>query len=121
LPILLEEGKDFLKCYQKEIKRRYEIAAAILSRAPGLSFLPPEGGFYITLQIKRPNVDEEIVALTLLEKEGLLIHPGYFYDLAPGALVTSFILKPTQVKHAFNKIVRHFQQDSPWGGEDKTS
>jgi len=109
LPTLLEEGKDFLKRYQKEIKHRYEIAASILSYTPGLSFVPPEGGFYVTLQIKNPKVNEERVALALLEKEGLLIHPGYFYDLPPGSLVTSFILKPALLKKSLAKIIDYCQ------------
>jgi aspartate/methionine/tyrosine aminotransferase len=109
LPTLLKEGTDFLKRYQEEIKRRYAIAVSILSSAPGLSFLPPEGGFYITLQIKNKKVNEEKVALMLLEKEGILIHPGYFYGLPPGSLVMSFILKPTLLKKSFEKIIRYCQ------------
>jgi aspartate/methionine/tyrosine aminotransferase len=107
LPTLLEEGKDFLNRYQAEIKRRYEIAVAILSSASHLSFCPSEGGFYITLQIKNQKVNEEKVALNLLEKEGILVHPGYFYGLPSGTLVMSFISKPALLKKSLQKIIHY--------------
>jgi aspartate/methionine/tyrosine aminotransferase len=109
LAALLEEGKIFMKHYQEEIKRRYEIAVSILSSAPGLSFLPSEGGFYMTLKIKNPKVSEEKVALNLLEKEGILAHPGYFYGLPPGHLVVSFILSPKPLQKSLEKIIRYCQ------------
>jgi hypothetical protein len=109
LPMLVEEGRDFQKRYQKEIKQRYKMAVSILSSVPNLSFCLPEGGFYITVQIKNPKVNEEKMALSLLEKEGILIHPGYFYGLPAGHLILSFISKPRLFKKYIEKIVHYCQ------------
>jgi aspartate/methionine/tyrosine aminotransferase len=107
LPTLLTQGADFLKDYQAQIKRRWETAVAILSRASGVSFVAPEGGFYITVKINDPRKNEEKIALTLLEKEGILIHPGYFYDLPPGHLVICFVSPPPALEKNLGKIVGH--------------
>jgi aspartate/methionine/tyrosine aminotransferase len=109
LPTLVEEGRYFQKYYQEEIKRRYEIASSILSSASDLSFCPSEGGFYITVKMKNPKRNEEQIALNLLEKEGILVHPGYFYGLSSGHLVMSFISKPALLKKHLEKIIRYCQ------------
>ena len=68
----------------------------------GLSFLPPpRGGFYITLRIQK---DEEQAASALLERDGILVHPGYFYDISPDHLVMTFIDEPEAVRGHFEKI-----------------
>ncbi len=109
LPTLFEAGKDFMKHYQDEIKRRCDLTVSILSCASELSFLAPEGGFYMTVKIKDPKVNEEKVALNLLMKEGILIHPGYFYGLPSGHFVLSFISKPALLKKHIEKIIQYCQ------------
>jgi aspartate/methionine/tyrosine aminotransferase len=48
-----------------------------------------EAGWYAVLRI---SVDEERLALTLLEEDGVLAHPGYFFDFqAEGYLVLSLL------------------------------
>ncbi|MEJ2636949.1 MAG: pyridoxal phosphate-dependent aminotransferase [Calditrichia bacterium] len=51
-------------------------------KAPGWHVLRREGGWYAVLQIPEHISDEEMT-INLLEKENVLIHPGYFYDF-PG-------------------------------------
>jgi aspartate/methionine/tyrosine aminotransferase len=67
----------------------------------GLSFIPPRGGFYITLRVDR---DEEQLASDLLERDRILVHPGYFYDIMPDHLVMTFIDEPQSVRDHFEKI-----------------
>lgn len=48
----------------------------------GAELVHSEGGWYGVLRIEG---DEEALALALLEREGVLVHPGYFYDFAGGS------------------------------------
>ncbi len=71
---------------QKQILSRIHINLSFLkteiSDAAGWNLLRREGGWYGVLQIPEHISDEEM-AINLLEKENVLIHPGYFYDF-PG-------------------------------------
>jgi aspartate/methionine/tyrosine aminotransferase len=60
----------------------------------------PSGGFYITIPVVG---SEEKIAAALLENSGILVHPGYFYDIDPNHLVMSFIHDP-------DSITKHFEQ-----------
>ena len=39
------------------------------------------------------EVDEETLCIDLLRESGILVHPGYFYDMAPAHLVLNFALQ----------------------------
>lgn len=59
--------------------------------APGFRLLAREGGWYAVLELAR-EVDEESLCVALLEKHGVLVHPGFFFDFArPGVLVVSLL------------------------------
>ncbi len=110
LPTLLDEGKSFMEQYYTQIRRLRTIATETLSKTTTLSFIPPEGGFYITLQMTDPRYNDEKVAVDLLQKEGILVHPGYFYDLPPRSLVLSFVLRAVRLKSSLTRIIQYFNQ-----------
>ncbi len=98
---VFSRGNDFLAHYKQWLSR---CRNAALEGLAGLSFTPPRGGFYITLRI---NKDEEQAASALLERDGILVHPGYFYDISPDHLVMTFIDEPEAVRGHFEKISAH--------------
>ncbi len=100
VPEIFQRGRDFLKQYIKWVNR---CRAAALEGLKGISFVKPQGGFYITVPIPR---DEENTAGGLLEEDGILVHPGYFYDIAPDHLVMTFIDDPLLLRDHFEKISR---------------
>ncbi len=109
LPQLFDQGHSFLNRYKHEIGQRRQIALDLLSKAPGLTFIRPEGGFYLALKIEALNSNDEAIALDLLRKKGLLLHPGYLYDFESAHLVLSFTSKPEFLKEHLPKIVQYFQ------------
>jgi len=114
LAYLFNEGSNFLATYRSEIRERAETARQLLSRSERLSFIPPEGGFYITVKINAPEVDEEIFALELLRRHGVLVHPGYFYDLPPSHFVMSITSETTLLEEGIEKIIHTLEnQDHP--------
>jgi alanine-synthesizing transaminase len=100
VPEIFARGGPFLAEYRNWILK---CRTAAVDGLQGLSFNPPRGGFYITLRVDR---DEEQLASTLLERDGILVHPGYFYDILPDHLVMTFIDDPDHVRGHFEKINR---------------
>jgi hypothetical protein len=68
-------------------------AAARLTRDSAVSLLKVEGGWYATLRLPRTRTEEEW-ALTLLQDDGVYLHPGHFFDFASEAYVVTSLLTP---------------------------
>jgi hypothetical protein len=112
VPALLEQSVEFQRSYTMEIARRAKIAGAALKGIPGLQSHPPAGGFYTT--VKLPEfVDEEEIALRLLERDHLLVHPGYFYDVEGRHLVISHVAKEDEWRSACGQLRAAISARSP--------
>jgi aspartate/methionine/tyrosine aminotransferase len=98
VPEIFRRGAEFLDRYKAWVGR---CRAAAVEGLSGTKFVEPRGGFYITLSIAH---DEEEAASTLLSKDGILVHPGYFYEIAPDHLVMTFIEEPEKIKGHFERI-----------------
>lgn len=65
-----------------------------LASLPAVDLVEPEGGWTAVIRVPRLRADEEL-ALDLLERHGVLVHPGGFYDFAAeGYLVLSLLPEP---------------------------
>jgi len=110
VPTLLRGGRGFEMEYQQAIRARRDIAVEILSQNRRISFVPPQGGFYLTFSVDAPAVDEEKAALDLLKREQVLVHPGFFYNLPPSNFVVSFTSDPAQIREGFTRLSHYFQK-----------
>jgi alanine-synthesizing transaminase len=110
LPILFRRGASFLERYQHELQLRQTLALQLLQKMPGVGFNPPEGGFYLTLRLQGKQ-DEEHRALELLKDTGILVHPGYFYDMEGSHLIFSFVATETILQTSLNKITTYFKRE----------
>ncbi len=82
-PRVLERGR----ANRAELRRAVHASAADVLRV--------EGGWYAIVRVPAVLSDEEW-ALTLLERDGVLVQPGYYYELTHGAhLVLSLICGET--------------------------
>ena len=99
-PRIFSEGKRWLPTYRGWIAQCRALALAGLA---GCDLAHPAGGFYITLPL--PG-DEESAALHLLRDHHILVHPGYFYDIAPDHLVMTFIGNPERLQQTFETIAK---------------
>jgi hypothetical protein len=83
-----------------------------LDHAPGLRVAPREGGWYAVLECALAaagRTDEEL-ALELLERQGVLVHPGYFYDFEGEAFLVLSLLTPEDVfRPGAGRIASHFR------------
>ena len=83
---------------QEQILHRLRVNRAAaeeeLSRAPGCRLLPAEGGWYAVTSLPAGVPDEPLV-VDLLEDDGVLVHPGYFYDFSAGSFLVLSLLPPS--------------------------
>ncbi len=57
--------------------------------------LDVEGGWYATLRVPRTRTEEEW-ALEILDRDGVLVQPGFFYDFAAEAYLVVSLLTPAE-------------------------
>ncbi|MEO7156612.1 MAG: pyridoxal phosphate-dependent aminotransferase [Vicinamibacterales bacterium] len=85
-------------------------AAAIY---PEVDVLRVEGGWSAIVQVPQLRTEEALV-LELLEKDGVLVHPGYFFDLAREAyLVVSLLGEPAQFDRAIAAVLKRATEVGP--------
>lgn len=64
-----------------------------------------EGGWYATLEVPRYIPEEELV-IRLLEEQGVLLHPGYFFDFERESyLVVSLLPAPDIFAEALDRLL----------------
>ncbi len=112
LPALLEHRKKV----QPAIMERLRSNLCWLDRAapscPVVSRLRTEGGWYAILKVSAAVSDEDW-AVGLLAKQGVLVHPGHFYDFpADGHLVISLLTLEEVFREGVERILAHISKSS---------
>ncbi len=75
-----------------------------------LRLLRVEGGWYATLELPR-HLSEEDWVLTLLEKDDVLAHPGYFFDFPREAFLVLSLLPRVEIFcEAVNRIFARIER-----------
>jgi aspartate/methionine/tyrosine aminotransferase len=92
-----------------------------LVRSPACSLLPVEGGWYAILRLPRTSSEEEWV-LTFLERDNVLVQPGYFYDFPFEAhVVVSLLASPAIFQDGIGRMLGRVQSmlaRQPLNGEE---
>jgi len=85
------------------------VLRAFTGAIPSGTVLKREGGWYSVLQLPDGLSDEEL-AVDLLVKDGVLAHPGYFYDFPSGSfLVLSLLTPPAAFRAGAEKLAVRLQ------------
>ncbi len=92
-PMLLAAGQTIRGQIRDRLRRNHEKLGAELSRHPSIRLLRVEGGWYAILQVPAVRSEEEL-ALELLERDRVVVHPGYFFDFAREAFLVVSLLPP---------------------------
>src|SRR6185437_5144882 len=91
LPALLEQRKNIQPQLTQRIRSNLEFVDEQLRIVPQVQRLRVEGGWYVLLRVPAQQSDEEL-AIELIERTGVVVHPGHFYELqSDGYLVLSLI------------------------------
>lgn len=93
---------------QGQIRRRLQTNLALLRERvanTAISALAVEGGWSVPLRLPRIRSDEEW-ALELLDRQGVLAHPGYFFNFSEEAvLVISLLPDPGRFGEGIRRLV----------------
>lgn len=82
----------------REYARRRELALGRLR----LPTPRPDGGVYLCARLPA-GMDEEAAALRALREGGVIVHPGYYYDL-PGHLVLTCVASPEVLAEGVDRL-----------------
>lgn len=76
-----------------------------------MSVLDVEGGWYATLRVPDTKSDEQW-ALSLVSRDGVYVHPGYFFDMSRGAhLVVSLLTPEDDLRAGMSRIAARFEHE----------
>jgi len=90
-PVLLQQRAAFQRQLMARVRRNLAELDMQLAKEERFNRLHVEGGWYAVLRVPATRPDEDL-AIDLLEKHDVYVHPGHFYDFpGEGYLVVSLI------------------------------
>jgi aspartate/methionine/tyrosine aminotransferase len=105
---LLAAGRVVREQIQARVAANYEHLVQSVPDESGCTVLVAEGGWYGVLRVPSIASEEELV-LSLLLDDGVLTHPGYFFDFQRGAHVVLSLLPPEETfRDGVARVHRHF-------------
>jgi len=91
------------------IRNDRELRHAVQS-IPSIVALPVEGGWSAVLRLPGVKSDEDL-AVELLQRTGVLIHPGYFFDFpTDGFVVLSLLTRPEVFDEGVRRLITFVQE-----------
>ena len=90
---LLERGSPVRAQIRARVAANYHHLVGRNAAAPACRVLRSEGGWYAVLQVPTLRTEEELV-LDLLVSDGVLAHPGYFFDFPRESYLVVSLLVP---------------------------
>jgi len=107
-PALLTRGAGVRLQIAARVAANYRALQSAARSAPACGALRSEGGWYAVLQVPTLESEEQLV-VSLLEQEGVLTHPGYFFDFPRESfLVVSLLPPPDVFAGGIDRVLRHF-------------
>jgi len=108
-PELLAMRAKFQAQVMARLKANLRELDAQLSRQTACNRLSCEAGWSAVLRVPAKQSDEEL-AIALLKKRGVHVHPGHFYDFAqPGYAVVSLIVPESEFVEGIRCVLAHFR------------
>jgi alanine-synthesizing transaminase len=94
-PVLLRQRVVFQQQLMARVRANLGELDAQLAKKQDVSRLAVEGGWYAVIRIPATRSDEEL-AIELLEKQEVYLHPGHFYDFPRDGYLVVSLITPTQ-------------------------
>jgi aspartate/methionine/tyrosine aminotransferase len=104
-PVLLHARAAFQRQLMARVRANLTELDAQLTKEKRFDRLNVEGGWYAVLRVPATQPDEDL-AIDLLKKHDVYVHPGHFYDfLGDGYLVVSLITPEQDFKEGIRRIL----------------
>ena len=109
-PVLLEQRHSIQALLLDRVRANLSELDRGLARQKTCSRLELEGGWYAVLRVPVTQSDEEL-AIEILRKLSVLVHPGHFYDFSSdGYLIISLIVPPPDFRHGMAQVLELLNQ-----------
>ena len=106
---LLEHGASVRGQIAARIVSNYRALQAAVAGTPSCRVLPSEGGWYGVLQVPSLEPEEDLVLRLLAD--GVLTHPGYFFDFPRESFLVVSLLPPeAPFADGVSRVLRHFDR-----------
>jgi alanine-synthesizing transaminase len=107
---LLKNGAVVRAQIQKRVRDNFATLRQSAAAHPSCSVLPAEAGWYAVVQIPAVKSEETFV-VELLDRAGVLVHPGYFFDFEREAfLVLSLLREPASFSSAISRLFSEIER-----------
>ncbi|HYM24538.1 MAG TPA: pyridoxal phosphate-dependent aminotransferase [Vicinamibacterales bacterium] len=107
-PLLLQRGAHVRRQIAERVAGNYRIVRAAAEAVPSIGVMRSEGGWYSVLQVPSFDSEEDLV-LSLLDQDGVLTHPGYFFDFPRESFLIVSLLPPRpEFSAGIERVLRHF-------------
>jgi aminotransferase len=95
----------------QEYDRRRKVVLQELRKINGISYVPPNGAFYVFPNISKFSKNDEAVAETLIRKFSLATVPGSgFGRTGAGHLRLSYSVSMLEIKEGLNRLQKGLEQ-----------
>lgn len=110
-PALMNAARDIHQDITRRVKANYKSLRSIIQRSAPVSVLESGGGWYGILKVPNIKSDEQW-ALDLLEKQGVYVFPGYFFDFGRDTfLVVSLLIEEKEFISGIQSILTFVQEE----------
>lgn len=92
-PALIEAGAAMRAQILERVRRNHAVLRERAGAIPSIELLHGDGGWSAVLRVPATRSEEDLV-VELLERDGVLVHPGFFFDFAQEAFVVISLLPP---------------------------
>ena len=103
---LLERGAAIRAQIHDRVRGNLATLRQTAKQFPACDVLKVEGGWSAVIRVPATRSEEQLI-LALLDCEGILVHPGYFFDFAHEAfVVVSLLVAPDVFHNAIARVLR---------------
>jgi len=107
-PAFLQQRHGFQKQVVKRMRKNLAELDRQLAGQKTCSRLEVEGGWYAVLRVPATGSDEDL-AIELLTKDDVYVHPGHFFDFgAEGHLVVSLLAREEEFAKGIGRVLSAF-------------
>jgi alanine-synthesizing transaminase len=104
-PALIYCGAAVRQQILDRVRGNYESLKRLAGAHPSVDVLAAEAGWSAVLRVPATMPEEELT-LTLLERDGVLVHPGFFFDFEREAfLVVSLLPRPEIFREGVSRML----------------
>ncbi len=90
-PALIAAGARVRAAILDRVRGNYAALGALAAPHPAIERLPADGGWSAVLRVPATRSEEDLV-IELLEQDGVMVHPGFFFDFSHEAYLVVSLL-----------------------------